>query len=226
MKNRAKKIFLSSVAVSRLLGALGLASTVAFSSTASARMSAVPEMTKLGYRNIPLVTSDTIHKWVLGEAEPAKLIPGFCAGVALHFKNYKWDTDPCGKVAWQAEFKSNDGHPLIWASFGDGEETTLVLGGVHPDELTPIPVAFRFARHLAENPSLWSGQGVRVIVAPLVNPDGFLRKRAIRTNTNGVDLNRNFFTTDWYGRAKKWWQYFRLLVLRYFLVYFSYFDLE
>jgi len=129
-------------------------------------------------------------------------------------------------VAWQAEFKSNDGHPLIWASFGEGEETTLVLGGVHPDELTPIPVAFRFASHLAENPSLWSGQGVRVIVAPLVNPDGFLRKRATRTNTNGVDLNRNFFTADWYGRAKKWWQERREGALSHFPGYFPNSEIE
>jgi protein MpaA len=48
--------------------------------------------------------------------------------------------------------------------------------------------------------------GVRVVVAPLVNPDGFLMKKPSRTNGNGIDLNRNFFTLDWYGKARKLWQ--------------------
>ena len=41
----------------------------------------------------------------------------------------------------------------------------------------------------------------RIIIAPLVNPDGFVRQNPTRTNANGVDPNRNFFTEDWHSKA-------------------------
>ena len=43
------------------------------------------------------------------------------------------------------------------------------------------------------------------LVAPLVNPDGVLRRRAIRTNANGVDLNRNFPTPGWAKLSRMYW---------------------
>ena len=36
-----------------------------------------------------------------------------------------------------------------------------------------------------------------IIVAPLINPDGFFSKPQKRTNGRGVDVNRNFPTKDW-----------------------------
>ena len=39
-----------------------------------------------------------------------------------------------------------------------------------------------------------------VVIAPLVNPDGFFRKKLLRNN-GSVDPNRNFFTYDWYQRS-------------------------
>jgi protein MpaA len=44
-----------------------------------------------------------------------------------------------------------------------------------------------------------------VIVAPLVNPDGFFQKYPARINANGIDLNRNFFTLDWFDKAHAIW---------------------
>ena len=159
-----------------------------------------------GFLSIPLVTKETFKSYVIDSANTPLLVKQYCDEVAARFAKFKWDKDPCGNVQWKADIKSHSGKPLIYAEFGEGEETTLFLGGVHPDELTPIPVAFRLARYLSDNKELWQKQGVRVIIAPLVNPDGFLLPRvAQRTNSNGVDLNRNLFTTDWYNRAKKWW---------------------
>lgn len=134
----------------------------------------------------------------------AALIRDFCAKIRSQYKRYKWSDDPCGNVKWQADLRSKSGHPLIYAEFGKGNDTTLLLGGVHPDELTPVHIAFRMARYLDEHPDA-TAQGMRVILAPLVNPDGFLRDVPTRTNANGIDLNRNFFTMDWYERAQKEW---------------------
>ena len=85
--------------------------------------------------------------------------------------------------------------------------TTLFLSGVHPDELTPIPMGFKLVDYLNKHPELYTGKNknVRIVVAPLVNPDGFLRNVPTRTNANRVDLNRNFFTIDWFERAQKYW---------------------
>jgi len=159
-----------------------------------------------GFVSIPLVTKETFKNFVLESAESSAMIPAFCGTISTRFEKFGWDRNPCGNVPWKASLKSHAGKPLIYAEFGEGEDTTLFLSGVHPDELTPIPVGFRLARFLAEHKELWEGRGTRIIVAPLVNPDGFLIPRvAQRTNGNGVDLNRNLFTADWYNRAKKWW---------------------
>lgn len=136
----------------------------------------------------------------------AKQLETFCAAVEVYYQQYSWKGSPCGQgVSWKAEWRTPNGHPLLWAEFGSGAETTLLMSGVHPDELTPVPFAFRFAEHLRAHPEILERKNVRVIVMPLVNPDGFLRQVATRTNSHGVDLNRNFFTRDWYERAKDLW---------------------
>jgi len=40
-------------------------------------------------------------------------------------------------------------------------------------------------------------------VLPVLNPDGYLKNT--RTNSNKVDMNRNFPTQDWFSSAKKNW---------------------
>ena len=159
-----------------------------------------------GFLAVPLVTKDTFKTFVVDTKEASALVKPFCDELTARFAKFKWDHNPCGTVPWKTTIKSHNGKPLIYAEFGDGEETTLFLSGVHPDELTPLPMGFRLARYLNDHKELWVKQGVRIVIAPLVNPDGFLLPRvAQRTNFNGVDLNRNLFTADWYNRAKKWW---------------------
>ena len=41
------------------------------------------------------------------------------------------------------------------------------------------------------------GKDKKIVIAPLVNPDGFFSKPPKRTNSRGVDINRNFPTRDW-----------------------------
>lgn len=163
---------------------------------------------KDGFVNLPAVVVDAFSDFMMDAAKQPAAIKDLCRQVASIYAVLKWnpDTDGCGKigVTWKSPLKSHNGVPLIYAEFGHGSNTTLILGGVHPDELTPIPLVFKFANHLQTNPNLIP-EDSRVIVAPLVNPDGFLQKSARRTNFRGVDLNRNFFTRDWYSSARHWW---------------------
>jgi protein MpaA len=145
-------------------------------------------------------------------AEQARRISKFCERVDVEFRALGWGESPCGSLRWNFDRTSERGIPLVYWEFnGLGsdrdtdrkDETTLVLGGVHPDEITPIHLAFRFAQELERNPGIFADR--RVIVAPLVNPDGFFVKPYRRTNANGVDLNRNFATRDWWPSATRLW---------------------
>lgn len=172
--------------------------------TAFGRMKPASDWFASGFVSIPLVSPANFSQSIIEKNKTSQLIQGLCEEVSQQFGRYPWERDACGKVPWQAELVSTNGRPLLYAVFGSGTETTLVLGGVHPDELTPIPIAFRVGRFLHEHPEVLA-QNSKVVLAPLVNPDGFFKKQPSRTNQNGVDLNRNFFTMDWYEKARKLW---------------------
>lgn len=136
-----------------------------------------------------------------------------CEKIDGRYRTLGWGRSPCSSLPWTFDRVSERGYPLIYweysgLNWGKGEpppdESTLVLGGVHPDELTPIHLAFRFAEALQRDSGLFAQH--RVVVAPLVNPDGFFTFPATRTNANGVDLNRNFATRDWWDSALRWWK--------------------
>ncbi len=62
----------------------------------------------------------------------------------------------------------------------------LVIGGFHGDE----PQGIYFIRkYLTQNPN------TKLMLIPCLNPDGV--KENTRTNSNGVDLNRNFPSNNW-----------------------------
>jgi len=66
----------------------------------------------------------------------------------------------------------------------------LLVGGTHGDELAAISIVFKWMHTLEKHHSgLFHWR-----INPLLNPDGALRKKHSRTNSNGVDLNRNFMT--------------------------------
>lgn len=82
--------------------------------------------------------------------------------------------------------------------FGRGAPTTLVLGGMHGGEYTPALLCFRFIRWLEDHPG--AIRFGRVVVAPLVDPDGL--ESGVRGNANGVDLNRNYPASNFSGSAR------------------------
>lgn len=80
----------------------------------------------------------------------------------------------------------------------------LVVGGIHGDEYSSFSLLFRFMERLDDSVDMkhvW-----RLI--PAANPDGLLDYRpAQRMNGHGVDLNRNFATSDWGAKAHDYWRH-------------------
>ena len=158
-------------------------------------------------------TSTQIH----AEKKPApikqtKAVKNYCKKVDKRFKKYKWKQSGCEHIPWHHVRNSNKGDPLIWTVFGDEKthkkvprNATMFLCGVHGDEITPVKFCFDLIHFLEDN---FDDQysDTLIVVAPIVNPDSFFKRRPTRTNARGVDINRNFPTNDWYKKAIKLWR--------------------
>lgn len=213
--------------LSQIHGILVVCALFLFSVTRSSfALIQTPIALERGFAKIKVVSEFDLSNYTVPKEQEQNAVKQFCSQIAQEFKRYSWTQAPCEGVNWQADLKSNNGYPLIYTSFGEGSNTTLVFGGVHPDELTPIHLAFRFARYLEANPSVYKGKGIRVIVAPLVNPDGFLKKKPTRTNSSDIDLNRNFLTPDWYRDALLSWTKKKRTGRRYFPGFFPNSEIE
>ncbi|MBF0312978.1 MAG: succinylglutamate desuccinylase/aspartoacylase family protein [Oligoflexia bacterium] len=66
-----------------------------------------------------------------------------------------------------------------------------ILAGVHGDEVESIYVL----KELLANAELWEKINRPTIVVPIVNVDGY--RIGTRTNSHGVDLNRNLPASSW-----------------------------
>ncbi|MES2614261.1 MAG: M14 family zinc carboxypeptidase [Bdellovibrionota bacterium] len=156
-----------------------------------------------------------------------KNIVDVCARVDYVYKKLVWGESPCLSLPWKYDYVSELGKPLLYWEYSSGnvaddfekKNTTVILGGVHADEVTPIHMAFKVAKTLHDNPETY--RDVRVIIAPLVNPDGFFAHPFKRTNANGVDLNRNFPTRTWDSYATKEWLNARVKDKRKFPGYYA-----
>ena len=158
-----------------------------------------------------------------------KKIVDFCTKIDNVYKRLNWAKSPCLELPWTYDYISELGYPLIYWNFTDRNNideiskihrnVTLILGGVHPDEKTPIHLTFRIAESLLKNPDLYKNSSV--IIAPLVNPDGFFMVPQKRTNLNGVDLNRNFPTKTWETLANYQWDHSKYKDIRKFPGKFS-----
>lgn len=90
---------------------------------------------------------------------------------------------------------SEQKRPIKIRSYGSGSgPLTLVIGGIHGDEDSAIKLIKQFVDELDQDDSKVVST-CRVAVIPEANPDGIARHT--RTNSRGVDLNRNFKTDNW-----------------------------
>lgn len=77
----------------------------------------------------------------------------------------------------------------------------LLLGGIHGDEYSSFSVIFRWMRTLdVHHSGLFHWR-----VVPGLNLDGLNAGPAVRTNANGIDLNRNFPTPNWHENQQEYW---------------------
>lgn len=125
----------------------------------------------------------------------------FSTDLKRHFEFLGWHDLDIETPDWEYHRESHGGSPLIFTTFGKGSgQIVLFLGAVHGDESPSVYVLFKFAQFLKKNQQLYPDK--TIVIAPLVNPDGFFSSPQRRTNGRGVDVNRNFPTKDW-KRSKK-----------------------
>ncbi len=93
----------------------------------------------------------------------------------------------------QSTHRSVLGRAIEWCEFGSGPHSVIVMAGVHGDESQGVAVAREVTKGLARLSDSDLGI-IRVVVLPLVNPDGY--EVDSRKNANGIDINRNFPTKD------------------------------
>lgn len=90
------------------------------------------------------------------------------------------------------------GQPIFGYRLGTGSQTVLFFGAFHGDEPESTMVVKKFLEYLRQNPDLLSER--TAILVPVVNPDGL--GAGERKNANGVDLNRNYPTSNWNSEGK------------------------
>jgi len=137
--------------------------------------------------------------WASGGVDPK-----FFQSLKERAFEYKWDDIPDEEVPWESHRKTPGGFPLIFARFGDvPKNCVLFLGGVHGDELPTVYLTFKLAHYLRMHPEI--SREKCIIIAPLLNPDGFFAHPPRRVNKRGVDINRNFPTRRWHLEAPHYW---------------------
>ncbi len=138
--------------------------------------------------------------------EPSqKELKEFLINIERQCHDYGWKDIKLNGIPWEYYRTTSQKKPLIFAVFGDYKSNCILfLGGVHGDELPTVYVLLKFANYLKDNPDFIKDKCV--IIAPLINPDGFFAKPPTRVNASGIDLNRNFPTRDWQAMAWKQWE--------------------
>ena len=147
------------------------------------------------------------------------VIRSYCEKLDVSFKKFGWEKSQCADFKWNHYRNSILGDPLMWTVFGDvsdeelpsfkDKDVTIVMCGVHGDEITPIKFCFDLMYYLraayADPERAKEFHNKVVLVSPLVNPDSYFKKRPTRMNARGVDPNRNFPTKDWHTMARQLW---------------------
>ena len=134
-----------------------------------------------------------------------------CDAVNYKFMQFGWNKIVCNPDRWTTFNYTSQGYPLLYQEFGFNDTNNkspvnLLLCGVHGDEPSGIYICFHLVREiLFDNPQAL--KDIRLVIAPIVNPDGFFLNT--RQNANGVDPNRNLPTKDWDQLAHKEWMNYK-----------------
>ena len=140
----------------------------------------------------------------LAHSEPLSLRQS-CINSLKSYKSYFKEEaleQVCDKALRSADCNSVKGEPIFHLDFAGVSlkpKKILVISLIHGDE-TPAGSLGRF--WLERLSKVDARNTWRVI--PVANPDGV--KAKTRTNSEGVDLNRNFPTLDWTSDAQSFWK--------------------
>lgn len=116
--------------------------------------------------------------------------------------------EDCREQLLQASgYWTDQGHALAYKDYLPIEDKqvlgkVLVIGGIHADEYSAVSIIFKWMKILDKHHS----GIVHWKFIPVSNPDGLFQTPATRQNGNGVDLNRNFPSSDWQKLALKYWK--------------------
>jgi protein MpaA len=138
------------------------------------------------------------------DTSPKNIRP-FLEALELRCIEYGWTDIKPTEIKWEYHRTTQHKYPLVFTQFGNSKrDCILFLGAVHGDELSTVYVLLKFAHYIKDNSTLFKDKCI--IIAPVVNPDGFFSKPSERVNANGVDINRNFPTRDWSSEAVRQWE--------------------
>lgn len=84
--------------------------------------------------------------------------------------------------------RSVRGRPIMIQTLGEGDDTVLIMAGIHGNEPAGTSLVNRLIDHLRRNRDLLEGRCI--VLMPLANPDGMAT--GTRENIRRIDLNRNF----------------------------------
>jgi murein peptide amidase A len=136
--------------------------------------------------------------------QPSKELKIFLDALEQQNVRYGWEDISLGAIDWEYHRTTRNNHPLIFAHFGKPSgDCILFLGGVHGDELPTAYLMFKLAHYIKDHPDVVRARCI--VIAPLVNPDGYLASLPTRVNAGGVDINRNFPTKRWHPDAHRQW---------------------
>lgn len=118
------------------------------------------------------------------------------------------DYGRCVRRKWVVAAYTPGGRPIPYIALGriDSKQRILVLGAIHADEISAVSLTFRWLDFVDRQPEQSFIREYGFLFYPLINPDGFYVKPRTRTNSNGVDINRNFETRNWDGTALSYWK--------------------
>ncbi len=140
----------------------------------------------------------------LAQSEPISLRQNCLDSLKLYKSFFKVESldEVCGRVELMQGCSSANGAPIFHLDHKsklNAPKKILVMSLIHGDETHAGSVGRFWMERLMKVDARNSWR-----VIPVANPDGV--KIKTRTNAHGVDLNRNFPTSDWDSSAVKFWE--------------------
>ena len=89
--------------------------------------------------------------------------------------------------------RSLQNRALVTYQFGSSGAATMYVGAIHGNEPSSKGLMESWISYLDTHPDLYRNR--KIVIIPNINPDGIVA--GTRTNSRGVNLNRNFPTDGW-----------------------------